>query len=433
MDLTLTRDYMITNKNLNTMLKPNNISGQYTKSIGMNSDAGISILNGKFNHHMAIVFDIIYDRMYRMFNQLDGMNYIAGSLTKLLSSNDGKRKKYFTKLLTERKLEFLEKIEKLILYSNKAEHVPYNTNMKNYLLNSAPDIIDNAFPMDFSLSFRNLLETKCALDENFDEVLKLIKKQNFGDRFFIYLLRNIFYGKLPSIVNPGELFLLEIKLNSIFDNDERSIYVIKDWFQKAQELKFNMTYPVTCMSHCFDETKYIPKKLILQSYMMPLQQVNPITDVKFKKSSMSIVLPLTNKFMAYFAHDAKLCVRTYVPSKLYEMNNNAFFIGKNLVNNNFYRKKGGYQNRLNYRIDELFDFLNLPLRDTNQNNTHRRKAIFKALDQLEGNSIIGIDKMNSERIKLSKVWNLTNMPEGTCKEVELDKSLMETPIEKEIF
>jgi len=29
MDLSSTRDFMITNKNLNTMFKPNNIKGQY--------------------------------------------------------------------------------------------------------------------------------------------------------------------------------------------------------------------------------------------------------------------------------------------------------------------------------------------------------------------------------------------------------------------
>ena len=54
-----TREFMITNRSLNTMFRPNSSNGEYTTSIGINTDAGIRIRNGKFNHHMAIVFDII--------------------------------------------------------------------------------------------------------------------------------------------------------------------------------------------------------------------------------------------------------------------------------------------------------------------------------------------------------------------------------------
>jgi len=412
MDLSSTRDFMITNKNLNTMFKPNNIKGQYTTSTGINNDAGISILNGKFNHHTAIVFDIIYDKMYRMFNQMEGMDYIAGSLTKQLSSNDGKRKTYFTKLLTDRKLDFYLKLRTLLNYSKEVNTILYNKRTRDFLLNAAPDIVDNAFPLDLSLRYRHLLERQCEIDGNFDSVINLFETFNLEKQFYRYLLTHIFYGKSPSY---NESFPLEINLNSIFDDKERSVYILKDWFNLASELTFNMTYPVTCMSHCFDETKFIPKKLILQSFMDSLPAIQPIPIVDYNKAQMNVTISLTNKFMVYFAHDAKLCVHTYVPSSLYKLNNTAFFIGKSILNNNFYSKGNGYQNKLYYKIDELFNILNLPVKDANNsNNSHRKKSIFKALDQLNDSKIIKINNMTSERVKIDKVWSISDRREEAC-------------------
>lgn len=411
MDLKSNRDYMITNRNLNTMFKPNNMPGKFTTSSGVNNDAGVNVLNGKFNHHTAIVFDIIYDQIYRIFNQIEGVDYIASSLTRLLSANDGKRKNYFTKFLTDRKLDFLLKVGKLLVTSKSVESIPFNNSMRDFLLNTAPDIIDNAFPLEFSLQYRSLLESKCEQNGNFDKVINLFKTYNLEKHFFIYLLNNIFYGKLPSW--DESTFPMKIKLDSIFDNDERSIYILKNWFKQSTNLKFSMTYPVTCFSHHFDESKYMPKKLTLQTYMDSLPGVTPIPQILYDKSNMSIEISLANKFMAYFAHDAKLCVRTYVPSSLYKLNNNAFFIGKNILNNNFYNKTDGYQNRKYYKIDELFNFLNLPVKDGNNNcnNSHRRKTILKSLDQLDSCSIIKINKLNSQRVELSDVWNITSRQE----------------------
>jgi hypothetical protein len=93
------------------------------------------------------------------------------------------------------------------------------------------------------------------------------------------------------------------------------------------------------------------------------------------------------------------------------MNSNAFFIGKSILNHTYHSKRSKtYQNKMEYSINELFQYLNLSEKDINAGNSaHKRKAIFKALDQLEEKGIIKIDKMNTERIILKEVWTIADI------------------------
>jgi hypothetical protein len=411
MDLETKRSFMITNRNLNSMIKPNIVYGKYTVSSGMNTDAGIGLIDGKVNHHTSMILDVIYDHMYRMFNELGGMNYVVSSLTKLLASNDGKRHDYFTKLLTDKKIDFYNKILKLGQYfmhcKNNDLEFRSDSETRDLLLNGCPDIIENAFGPEFSIPYRSALEAGDSLEGP----LQLLNDFNFERQFFTYILSNIFYGKYPQWNN----FHLKIDLRSVFDNNERTIYVLKKWFEENNNLKLNMTYPVTCFADIRNGEKYLPKKLFLKSVMMPLVGVKPISSECDK--SMTVDLSLANKFMVYFAHDAKMCVRTYVPSSLYTLNNNAYFIGKSILNNTYYSKRQkAYTTKLNYTLGDMFEYLNLPEKDINNgNNSHRRKAIFKALRQLDDLDIIKIDKMNSQRIVLKSVWNIkfNEIPDDT--------------------
>jgi hypothetical protein len=396
------------------MIKPNIVYGEYTVSSGMNTDAGIALIDGKVNHHTAMVLDVIYDHMYRMFNEIEGMNFIASSLTKLLANNDGKRHDYFTKLFTDKKIEFYNKVIKLgqyFLHCKKNDlSIPTDATTRNILLNGSPDIIENAFGPEFSIPYRSALET----GESLEKPLQLLNDFNFERQFFMYILNNIFYGKYPQWNN----FHLKIDLRSIFDDNERTIYVIKKWFEDNNNLKLTMTYPVTCFADIRKEDNYLPKKLFLKSIMMPLVNVKPITSECSK--NMIIDLSLINKFMVFFAHDAKMCVGTYIPSSLYTLNSNAYFIGKSILNNTYYNKrKKAYTTKLNYTLSDMFEYLNLPEKDINNgNNSHRRKSIFKALKQLDDINIIKIDKMNSQRIVLKSVWNI-------CDNVSLEDSFHE--------
>jgi hypothetical protein len=403
MKLESTRDFMVTNQSINTMLKPNNVNGEFTTSVGRNTDAGVRINNGHFNHQMAIVLDIIYDHMYRMFNEMENTSYIFSSLSTRLTHNDGLRKQYFTKLLTNKKLDFYNRVMGIIKASENLSRVPFNRETRNYLLNTCPDLIDYGFPPEFALSYRSDLEMNCEKRGSFDGVVQLLKENRFDQVFFQYLLQNIFYGKMPS----WNGFSLDISLNSIFKDKERTIYVLKDWFEESNRLNFSMTYPVTCFSdHFSEDPKYVPKRLFLMPYMFPVSTVNPCR-CKYDKATSIVNVSLINKFMVFFAHDAKLCVKTYVPSSLYKLNSNAFFIGKNILNNiRHERKLKKYANRLNYTMDDFFRFLNLKTKNIGNNTTHKKKAIIKALKQLDGASIIQIDKMSGDDIKLKKVWNI---------------------------
>jgi len=410
MDLKSTREYMVTNRSLNTMFKPN----MSTDS----TSAGIKITQGKFNHHTAMVFDIIYDNMYRMFNEVKGTTYITSSLTKLLSSNDGRRHKFFRKLLTDKKLNFFIKTLEICKTSEKLKSVPYNSETRDFLLNECPDFIDSAYPAEFSLQYRHALENTCEKDKNFDFVINLIREFTLERTFFSYILNNIFYGKFPSWNN----FALNIKLGSIFQNNERSPYVLKKWFEEANKLQFIMRYPITCISDHFDDTSYLPKKLFLTSFMFDIPAGFPIEN-EYDKSSMSVNVSIFNRFMTFYAHDAKLCVKTYIPSILYSTNSNSFFIGKGILNNTMYNKKAKeYKTKLNYNFDELFNFLNLSYKDSSRNNNYRKKAIYKALNELHDLSVITIDKITAENVRLNAVWNISDiMRDEPQEEFNLDE------------
>ena len=347
MDSTAKRDFMITNKSLNTMLKPNGVNGRFTISSGTNYDFGIKVIDGKLNHHMAIVFDIVYDHMYRLFNQMDGSNFIISSLTQLLSKNNVLRTEYFKTFLSNTKLEFYNEVLQLLQYSTEVDSIPFDPDIRDDLLNKAPDIINNAFPLNFKIPFKKFLRDDCEIEGNLDRAIDLLKNYNFERSFFLYLLEKMFYGKLPSL----EGFNLSINLEDIFENDERSVYILKKWFKNIQHLKLSLIYPITCFRDFPNSDQHIPRKLFLQNYMFALPEINPIGKVDFKKSKMTASISLSNKFMVFFAHDAKLCNRTYVPSSLYKLGSNSFFIGKNLLNNYYYNKnKKLYVHRLNYTM-----------------------------------------------------------------------------------
>jgi len=395
---------MITNRHLNSMIKPNIVYGEYTVSNGVNTDAGIGLISGKVNHHTAMVLDIIYDHMYRMFNATDNTDFIESSLTHMLATNEGKRHDYLTKLITDKKLDFYTKVIKLGQYFEQCRKndvsVPYDERKKDLLLNGSPEIIENAFGPEFSIPYNYSLEYKCEKEGTLDEPLTLLNEFKFERQFFMYLLNNIFYGKYPQ----WNTFQLKINLHRIFNKNERTVYVLKQWFEEANDLVINMTYPATCISE--PPYKGLPKKLFLKPYMMPLIKVKPIASECGKH--MNINVSLINKFMVFFAHDAKMCIGSYMPSLLYTLNSNAYFIGKAILNNTYYSKtKKKYTNKLDYTLAEIFDFLNLPEKDTtNGNSSYRKKAIFKALRQLNDKNIIKIDKMTSDKIKLNYVWSI---------------------------
>lgn len=392
---------MITNRNLNTMIKPNNINGEFTMSGGSNMDIGVSVLQGKINHHFAMVIDIIYDHMYRLFNENREMNFIESSLRNLLT-NGAVRKDYTTKLITDTKLEFYKHVLKIGAYYTRCKKeetsVPYDEPTRDLLLNGCPHLLENGFPPDFYIPFRSLLASVCEKEGTLDRPLKLLDKFGFEQRFFEYLLYNIFYTKYP-IFNGYKLI---INLNGIFENGERTIYVLKKWFEDSNDLKLSMTYPVTSFSD--DKSK----NLFWKSYMVPIPVVKPLT-TGYNKQKMEIEISLKNKFMVYMANDARMCVGTYIPSSLYRLNSNAYFIGKGILNSTYYSKKlKGYTNKKRYSMGDMFEFVNLPEKDmNNRNDSYRRKAIFKALKQLDNTGIIKLDRMNEKEIILSDVWNIS--------------------------
>ena len=55
----------------------------------------------------------------------------------------------------------------------------------------------------------------------------------------------------------------------------------------------------------------------------------------------------------------------------------------------------------------MFEYMNLDFIDgtINGNNFHRKKSIYKALDILEGNKIISIEKISDKKVILNGVWN----------------------------
>lgn len=385
---------MITNTNLNGMLKPNNNPNEYTISVGQYTEPGILVKEGNINHHQAMIFDIVYDRIYRMLNEIPNSDDFFGGNLKYSKAYEEEN----LKLLNKKKLDFLNKVVQLLSIVRDGESLPYNSILKNDLLYAPKDIIDDAFPLIFGLTYRNDLEFKAQERGNFNVIIDLLRKYDIKKYFFEYLLNVIFYGKSPNWDNNR----LTINLNSIFDNKERSVYLIKQWFLESEELMFSMTYPITC---------FFGKKPDYKSkgtYMFPIQSAKPFNDIKYAKSKMEISFSLRNHFMSLFAHDAKIGVHKFIPTKLYKMNSNEFFLGKNLLNNVYYNsRKKVYQSKLNYRMEEMFMMLNLPWRDLNNcNNTYRRKAIHKAIGRLHDNHIINISKLTSERLILNGVWNI---------------------------
>lgn len=393
------REFMITNRNLNAMFKPNHTNGEFTRSIGVQNDAGMKIIGGKFNHQTAMIFDIIYDHMFRMFNQIEGQSYITGSLSKIFTNED-KKHTYFKNLLTDRKLEFYFEVNRFMKFANNFDgNIPFDKHIAE-ILNSNNDIIRKAFPLEFGIAYRQELENNGSLDK----VFNLLKEYNFESRFFQYILTQTFYGKIPSWNN----FSLDLNLKDIFVNDERTPYVLKNFFDNSKDLALSMSYPVTCFADHYEGTK-IPKRIYTKQIMCALEHVLPFYGLKIDKSSISVKISLRNKFMAFFAHDAKLCAKTFIPSNLYSMNSNAFFIGKQIINNWYYSsKKKCYKYKLYYSTSELFDILNLPKSDTNGNSTHRKKAIIKALNQLNDCNIIQIEKLTSQGVVLKDVWKMDN-------------------------
>jgi hypothetical protein len=390
----LSKKIMITNPNFNSMLKPNNVPTQFTNSTGQYSEQGIMVKQGTVNHQKAMVFDIIYDHLYRMLNQIPNSDdYIS---TSVKETNED------YKLLNSKKLEFFERIKKLIKFKNSYEGdnvIPYNTVLKNDLLYAPKDLIDEAFPIEFSLRYRDLLENHCEKLGYFDKVIDMFKEYNYNKYFFEYILRTIFYGKEPSWEN----FVINIDLNSVFGNKERSIYIIKKWFLDSTDIELSLTYPITCFA-TKAQNGYKPKRVI----MFEIPSVKPIPAIEYDKSTMNISLSLRNQLMTFYAHDARMCVHKFIPTKLYKMNSNEYFLGKQLLNNSYYHsRKKVYQSRTKYSMKELFKMLNLPIKDLNHNNTtHRRKAILKSLGKLHDHQIINIDKLNSERLNLNGVWNV---------------------------
>lgn len=387
-----TKQIMITNTNVNSMLKPNNNPGQYTTSVGQYTDSGIIVKEGRLNHQTAMIFDVVYDRIYRMLNQVPNSDDYVSTTLNGNHEDD-------IKLLNQKKLEFYEKIIKLLKYA-KDNSILYNTTLKKDLFYAPKDLIDNAFPMDFSLRYRDELENRVESMGNFDEIINLFKTYNLNKYFFEYLLNVIFYGKIPSWEN----FRLRINLNSIFENKERSIYALKQWFLDSTDILLSMTYPITCFSGARSDFRS------RVSRMFPIESMNPFINVEYDKSTTEISISLRNQFMALFAHDAKMCIHKFMPTKLYKMNSNAFFLGKHFLNNIYYdSRKKIYRSKLNYKIDDLFGMLNLPLKDiNNSNNTYRRKSINKAIVMLNDNHIINVSKLNSERLILNGVWNINN-------------------------
>ena len=390
---------MITNQNLNSMLKPNNTNGEFTKGKGIYSDAGIKILHGKFNHQTAMVFDIIYDHMFRMFNQLDGTSYINGSISKILK-NEANKHSYFKDLLTDRKMQLYFEVRRFMSFAEDFDgSIPYDRELAKKFHSLSPGVIDE-FPIEFGIFYRKELEN--PTDGSFDKLFELLKKYNFEAMFFKYVLDKTFYGRMPSWNN----YNLNLKLNSVFPSGERTVYVLKKFFEEAKSLAFSMTYPVTCFADHSDASR-VPKKIYQKWVMCGFPILEPFGLLETDKSSMSVTLPLKNKFMVFYAHDAKMCIRTFVPSKLYTLNSNAFFIGKQILNSGYYNKKSrGIKYKLNYTMSEMFEFFNLPEKDSNGNTAHRRKAIVKALKQLDGSNIIKIEKMNSEIVRLKEVWTI---------------------------
>ena len=383
---------LITNPTLNSMIKPNMTPNEYTMSTGQYTDAGMKMINGHLNHQQSMLFDIVYDRIYRLLNEIPNSDDYVSTNLKVGKEHIDEN----LKLLNKKKLDFLQKVKFLLKHAQEIESIPYNTLLRNEFLYAPKDLIDQAFPLDFSLTYRHDLEFNAEKRGNFDAIIKLFRDYDINKQFFEYLLNTVFYGKMPYFNQQT----LNIQLNSIFENKERSVYLLKKWFMEAKDLEFAMTYPATCFLGSKPETK--------STYMFPIERVKPFSNIQYDKSNMEISFSLRNHFMALFSHDAKMCVHKFIPSRLYKMNSNEFFLGKSLLNSVYYNsKKKVYRSKSKYSMDELLGLLNLPVKDLNHgNNTHRRKAVHKALGRLSENRIINIDKLNSERLLLNGVWNI---------------------------
>lgn len=405
MELKSSRSFMITNRGLNGIIKPNFNMGELNKNQDSYNDAAISILDGKINHQTAIVFDIIFDRMYRLFNENEDYEYIHSSLKKLLDRDISKKHFYFQKYITNLKMDFYYKVKGLInlLTKNPGTILHYNDETLEFLLKAGSDIIDNAFPIEFSFIYKNLLRKISESKTSFNEVIILLNAFEFEKSFFLYLLKSIFNTRIP-----GWTFRLDIKLDEIFENNERSIYNIKQWFIDAQSLKLNMIFPLTCFYNSLELYQTAPKQLFFRTISHPLFDTQPIQDVSYNKSASTISLNLRNNFMLFYSHDARMCSGTYIPSSLYKMNSNTFFIGKGIINHTYYNsKEKAYKNKLKYTMNEIYSMLNLTAKDLTGNNaSHRRKAAFKSLEKLNEENIIDIDRLTSERVLLNSVWNI---------------------------
>ena len=241
-------------------------------------------------------------------------------------------------------------------------------------------------------------------NNNFDEFVKLIKFNNFEVAYFIDILKKIFYAKLPSFND----FNINIDLSQIFKNGERTPYVLKKFFEESKNLSLSMTYPVTCFADNFEKpSPTVPKQLFPKTYMFAIENVEPLLNLKTDKSSMEISISMKNKFMVFFAHDAKLCVRTYIPSKLYSMTTNSFFIGKHIFNSSYYSKKEKkYVNKLYYNMKEFLKVLNIKDDNNTGNISHKKRSIVKSLNRLHDSKVININKLTSEGVKLSSVWTI---------------------------
>lgn len=389
-----TKEVLITNPTLNSMIKPNMSNSKFTMSTGQYTDAGMRLINGHLNHQQAMLFDVVYDRIYKLINEIPNSDdYVATSL-----KMDKDHKDENLKLLNKKKLDFFQKVNFLLKHAKENGSIPYNTVLRNDFLYAPKDIIDDAFPLEFGFSYRHELEFKAEKRGNFDEIIQLFRNYDINKHFFAYLLTMVFYGKMPHFNNHT----LHIPLDSVFEDKERSVYLLKKWFMEAKNLEFAMTYPATCFLGGKLESR------IKSTYMFPIERVKPFSDVHYDKSNMEISFSLRNHFMALFSHDAKMCVHKFIPSRLYKMNSNEFFLGKNLLNNVYYHsRKKVYRSKSKYCMNELLGLLNLPVKDLNHgNNTHRRKAVHKALGRLNDNRIINIDKLNSDRLLLNSVWNI---------------------------
>jgi len=409
MNIESNRSIMITNSNLNNIFKPNYKIGKvYTNKNSMN-DSIFNLFGGKLNHHTAIVFDIIYDKMYRMFNENDDSGYIHSSLKKRLDTNLADKHYYFQKFLTNLKLDFYVKVNNMLRdMSEKPDTIfYYSQDLSNFFRLGAKDFIENAFSIEFYCVYNNMLDQLDVSKSPFNHLLQLLKSHNFGSKFFEYLLKSIFKSR----ISGGWTDELFIDLESIFDNNERSVYLIKQWFLNCSDLSFNMAYPIKCFYNTIEDFKSIPKQLYYTNVAFPLEDIKPIQNVVFNKSSMSLSINLRNFFMVLFGHDARMCIGSYIPSSLYEMSSNSFFIGKGILNKNYYNKKEKiYKNKLIYTTTELFSMINLNSNDvTGRNTSHKRKSLNQALSRLDDEGIIKIDRVNSERLILSKVWNVEDL------------------------